>query len=68
MKEPWFENTFAPAVEGDKLPLGVIILLLHVGLKYEKLPLEVKKAVDEEMARRKAAIEAGQRISDYYNK
>jgi hypothetical protein len=67
MREPAFKNTFAPAVEGDYLPLGVVIQLLHIGLRYSDLPTEVQKAVDIEMDRRKAAKEAGKRVSGYYD-
>lgn len=60
-----FKNTFAPHVRAKEIRVSGIILGLQTSVfSYKELPAEVQDAVDEEMARRMAAIAAGKKITD----
>lgn len=60
-----FKNTFAPNVKAKEIRVSGIIAGLPLGVfHYNDLPPEVQRAVDEEMARRKAAKAAGKKITD----
>lgn len=48
----YFKNPYPDRVEGDELPVDVIIRLLFIGFPFNKLPPDVKEAVHEEMTRR----------------
>jgi hypothetical protein len=47
-----FPNTFASNIENKEFTVDDIILMLSLGLVFDKLPQEVKQAVREELHRR----------------
>lgn len=56
MSQQIFQNTFAPLIENQELTVNNIIKGLFLGfIRYEDLPKEVRKAVDEEMKKIKTS-------------